>query len=143
MEKVKIILKWYTTLIAVAVFSVFAAFYFNAVEGLAKPAGLTEAIEFLIDNPKAYGICLLCGFMAKLAYVVLIGVAVLSIFVLIISMVRCKIDDEPIDIREMVLYIVNIIVSVIIGVIQASIVFLASRCYGIIDRNSGDYVFQQ
>lgn len=122
MEKVKIILKWYTTLITVVIFSVFATIYFNSIEGLAKPAGLTEAIEFLIDSPKAYTICLLCGFVAKLSYVMMIGVAILSFFSLIILTVRCKTDDEPIDIREMVLYIVNIVVAVVIGIIQASIV---------------------
>lgn len=122
MEKLRLVLKWYTTLIIVAVFSVFAAIYFNSVEGLAKPAGLTEAIEFLIDNPKAYTTCLLCGFLAKLAYVMMIGIAILSILMLIMSIVRFKVDEEPVDIKEMVLYIANIIVAVVIGMIQASIV---------------------
>lgn len=122
MVKIRLILKWYTTLIIVAVFTVFAAIYFDSIEELVKPAGLAEAIEFLIDNPKAYATCLLCGLFAKLAHIVMMCVAAVSIFMFIISIVRYKIDEEPIDIREMILYIVNVVVSVIIGTIQASIV---------------------
>ena len=82
-DKARQITRWYTSLIVCIVFSLCATIYFNAIEGLNKPAGMTEALEFLISSPGEYLLCLFCGGIAKISVLMMLVVAMASLVCLI------------------------------------------------------------
>lgn len=122
MEKIKQITQWYVSTIISVVFGICAAVYFYAVKGLEKPAGLVEAFKFMFTSPKEYALCLLCGGVAKASSVAMIVIAVFSILLVVAIIYRYKVEDEWFDVKEIILYIVNCVLAIIMAIIQANIV---------------------
>lgn len=52
---------WVKTAIFVVVYALMLLWYVNCIEGLQKPGGFIEALDFLFSNPQEYIIALLTG----------------------------------------------------------------------------------
>ena len=122
MDALQKIAKWYISLIASVLFTICAYIYFNAIEGLKKPAGIVEALKFLVESPKEYSLCLLCGGIAKITFGVTIIVAIASIMCLAKMLYNSKYNYEEIALIDIVGHIVNCILAIAIGIVQAKII---------------------
>lgn len=122
-DKARDIVKWYVSLIVCIVFSLNAAVYFDAIEGLNKPAGLNEALQFLIDSPGEYFACLFCGAIAKISVFVMLIVAVASLICLVDALfISSRYYDARSRNQELVLGIVNWILLIIMSNLQTKII---------------------
>ncbi|MGN0245444.1 MAG: hypothetical protein ACI4DK_05720 [Lachnospiraceae bacterium] len=122
MEIIKKITKWYVTITICSIFSICALVYFDAIVGLAKPAGLVEAFKFMFASPKEYMLCLLCGGLAKTSFAAMFVVAVASLVLIIKSVYEYKTEYEAIDWKAMICYIINVILAIVLGIIQNNII---------------------
>lgn len=119
---VKKITEWYVSVIAVVVFTICAIVYFSAIKGLKQPAGVVEAISFLFSSPKEYALCLLCGGLAKVAFTVMAISAFLSIMSLVMAILNKGYSYDEVEAKDIVRYIVNCILAIILGIIQKQII---------------------
>lgn len=122
MDVMKKITKWYVTVTICAVFSICALVYFDAIVGLAKPAGLVEAFKFMFASPKEYMLCLLCGGLAKASFTAMFVVATVSLILIIKSIYEYKTEYEAIEWKTVICYIINVILAIAVGVIQTNII---------------------
>lgn len=126
MHTLRQISKWYITVIICIVFAIFAAVYFNAVAGLEKPAGIGEALQFLLKDPKSYTICLFAGSIAKLSFLAELIVAGANI--IFVAAVLWEVregygyDCECNMTEQVISCVLSVVMAIIIGIIQAQIV---------------------
>lgn len=121
MNKLKRLVKGYISIIASIVFAICTTIYFVSIKGLEKPAGLSEAFRFMIEYPKDYWLCLGCGGLAKLAFAMVVVIAIISALCLFNLYLEYKYDYEEIEKIEIIKYITNIILAIVIGIIQKKI----------------------
>lgn len=114
--------RWYVTVIISVLFSICALIYFDAIEGLEKPAGLVEAFKFMFSAPEDYMVCLMCGGVAKFCFAAMFVVALGSIFSLIKVIYQYKVEYEEIDWKEVVEYIISFAAVIVLGFIQTNII---------------------
>ncbi len=122
MERLKEITKWYISVIVLVVFGIFATIYFKSIKGLEVPAGIVEAIKFLITKPSDYFLCLFSGSIAKMAFTVAIIIGIVSIVYGIKDLCDGKYGYKEIEAKEIIQYIVNCIIAIAIGKIQRGII---------------------
>ena len=123
MDKAREIAKWYVSLIVCIVFFLNAAVYFNAIEGLVKPAGIGEAFDFLISSPSEYFICLFCGSVAKIAVLVMLIVAIASVVCFIDTVLNGSTYYDPeLRKKDLILGIVNVILLIVMTIVQREII---------------------
>ena len=103
-------------------FATCAIVYFNAIEGLVKPAGIGEALEFLISSPKEYALCLACGVLAKISFGIMVIVAIASVLHLIIMYHNGEYYYKDSKIKDIIRCIINGILTIVIGIAQAKII---------------------
>lgn len=115
--------EWYVTIICSVVFTICAIFYFTAIQGLQKPAGMIQAIELLFSSPKEYALCLLCGAGAKITFAIMMVSSIVSVVRLILAVIyRDDGYSGEIRIKEILLCIVNIVIAVVMGTFQAKMI---------------------
>ena len=122
MDIMRKITKWYVAVTICAVFAICAIVYFDAIVGLAKPAGLVEAFKFMFASPKEYMLCLLCGGLAKVSFIAMLVVAVVSLVLIIISIYEYRTENEAIDWKTVICYMINIILAIVVGIVQTNII---------------------
>ena len=122
MDIMRKITKWYVTVTICAVFAICAIVYFDAIVGLAKPAGLVEAFKFMFTSPKEYMLCLLCGGLAKASFAAMFVVATVSLILIIKSIYEYKTEYETIEWKMVIYYILNVILAIVVGIIQTNII---------------------
>ena len=122
MDKLKKITNGYISIILCIVFTICAVIYFREIQGLSKPAGIVEAISFLLKSPDKYALCLVCGGVAKIIFAIMVIKAMASSLLLIFALrFRDDIYDEFCN-KDLVWCGVNCLLAIIIGIIQVKII---------------------
>ena len=122
MNRLRHMTEWYVSIAVSVVFAVCAVTYFKAIDGLIKPAGIVEAIKFLVSSPKEYVLCLLCGSVAKISFTILAIIAIISLVNLVLMFKYIDGEYENIEIKDIIRYIVNCILAIVVGIIQTKII---------------------
>ena len=122
MNRIKFVTNWYISITVSIAFAICAAVYFKAIEGLAKPAGIIEAFKFLTSFPKEYALCLICGGLAKISFIMIVVIAIVSFISLCLLFFTTDDGYEKLEIKDMIRYIVNCVLAIIIGIVQAKII---------------------
>lgn len=122
MDKLKQITKWYISALVGIVFIICAMIYFKSIYGLDKPAGIVEAFKFLTTAPDEYFVCLFSGSVAKIAFTAIVIIALASIICLVKDLYDNKYVYGEIDVKNIIQYIMNCVIAIIIGKIQTEII---------------------
>lgn len=122
MDKLKKLANGYISVIASTVFTICAIVYFKSIKGLEEVAGLEEVFKFMLTEPKDYFLCLLCGGLAKLIFVLVFIIAIISAICLYSSYREYKYDYEEIETKEILKYIANILLAIVVGIFQKKII---------------------
>ena len=100
------------SVIFAVVYALMLPCYIDCIEGLQKPGGFVEALEFLFASPKEYTKALLVGVVLHILPW-LLGISV------VFSMVAAFLLDEE---RKIVLYIIDGILSIVMMVLNENMV---------------------
>ena len=110
--KMNALTHWVKSAIFVVVYALMLLWYVDCIEGLQKPGGFMEALDFLFSNPQEYILALLVGMVLQVLPW-LLGASV--IFALIASFLF----DEK---RKIVLYVIDIVFMVVMIILNKNIV---------------------
>ena len=121
-DKLKNLANGYISVIASALFTLCAIVYFRSIKGLEEVAGIEEVFKFMLTEPKEYLLCLLCGGLAKLTFALIFIAAIISAICLYVSYREYKYDCEEIDTKEILKYIANIFLAIVVGIFQKKII---------------------
>lgn len=122
MSTMRQITKWYVAVIVSAVFVVCAIVYYNSIGELAGESDIGDALKFLFTSPKEYALCLICGAIAKAAFVAMILVALASILWLVKAFIFEGYASGEIEITEIIWDIINCMLAIVIGIVQTNII---------------------
>ena len=116
MEKSKRFMKLPILIIMVCVFILSASVYFVQSKTLPKPANFSETVQFLLENPKGYGLSLTFGAIAKIVTLLMVCVTVGAIITLL-----CNVFDGRFEKNEMYLTLFSFVVTFLMLFIQNKI----------------------
>lgn len=118
----KMITKWYVAIGICVVYFVSALVYFNAIKGLVKPAKFAEAWTFLLDYPKEYALCLVCGGLTKVCFWLMALAAVASLLELIWKIFQE--DDFRNDEKRnaIIWFFAKCIIAIVMGIVQNRVI---------------------
>lgn len=122
MNTIRQITKWYVTVIVSVVFALCAIVYYNSIGELTGTADIVDALKFLFTSPKEYVLCLICGAIAKAAFIAIILVALASILWLVKAFVFEGYVSGEIELTEIIWNIINCILAIVIGIVQTNII---------------------
>lgn len=103
---------WVKSAIFAVVYTLLLISYVDCIEGLQKPGGFMEALDFLFVNPKEYIIALLVG-VALHILPWLLGISV------VFAAVAAFLFDEE---RKIVLYIIDVVLTIVMIILNENMV---------------------
>lgn len=116
MEESKRFMKLPIIVIMVCVFILSASVYFIQSRALPKPANFSEAVQFLIENPKGYGLSLAFGTIAKIVTLLMACITFGAIITLF-----CNVFNGRFERNEMYLTLFSFVVTFLMLFIQNKI----------------------
>lgn len=110
MDMIRKLNKWYCIIPLGIVFTICTIFYTNASAYISEDMGLLQAADFLFNHTKDYGVCLICGLIAKIIVLIMTVIVFVSTCDLIFEM-RDRDYNEEYRIR---IHIAQFVAKVII-----------------------------
>ena len=110
--KMNSITHWLKSTIFTVVYALLLLSYIECIDGLQKPAGFMEALDFLFANPQDYIIALLVGVVLHMLPW-LLGLSVM------LALVAAFLYDEE---RKIALYVIDAVLTVVMFILNENMV---------------------